>query len=1058
MRVRRIEILRSAGISPGFTIDGFAQGLTIVEGRNESGKSTLANAIRALLWPARHAHLRARGMFEAGGQEFHAFVDVHGGGWEGNTPTLPDESAGRGIIVGISDLWRDGEQDMAIREAMRRELQGGYDLQSLHEAAAPRSPTGPMRAMREAEANLHAARQAARDLMAQEASLPELQERAGQCRTLAARVPMVEKALERLACLDTLAGLRAELASLPQGALRIAGDEAQRLHELRNDIDHARASIDSAGQDAERLRADMAALGLADKGVPVGAMDLLAKLESEATAIRQQLADAAREAHRASARAGMFAIEPRAIDDGTLIQLDKALASVQEARERMLRDKLAAERPQADAARRWSNLVLIAASIMALLALVVAGFAQAWWALGCSALTLVLVIMALWMPRLFRDGGAALLLERAEQSEQAYGQSLAELRSIAGVDDELASTLSLVTAARRAKQHDEALEDMLAARANVESLEAQLAGVLARAESVLSAYMSESCGSVDDLSKLRSNLAHRVAEYGRLADRIEAAHARESQASQHLKRTMEQRRVLLERLGLTEDTEDQVHEWLRLRSHAVGLRDGIVRHEAVLAVLEAALAAMPELLDINHASLLTHKAECQQASRQASELEQRIGNLQGQLDRARHGADVSGALHAYERAAQELSKARDFACTRVARQMVLDQAVAGVEHEDMPALVRAADALLAKFTGLAYGLRIDSSQTPVVRDLRSGVDKNYEQLSTGTRAQALLAMRLAGALEAERRAGTAPLPIILDEPLATTDDERFEAIAGAMLGMVQEGRQLVYLTCEPAHADRLAKLAADQNIDIFRIDLDAVRNRQKTARNPSASLLEPKTLPSPEGLPREEYLHLLGVTELEPWGSLDAIDLYHVLSDDLATLHTLALHGLRTVGQVLAQQGRLGERFSWPLVADAGRLAQRVVSAWRVGRCRPLRSEDLIASGAFGATFLDGILALNAEMGGSAEKLLELLESRSDERVKGFQGRKIEQFREHLRSQGLLPEGTTLDRGQILERAVNSDVIGCLDLGKSLGIAHALLSKLETPEGRIPEALASEGA
>ena len=1057
MRVRRVEIVHGPGVAPGFTFEGLGPGLTIVEGRNESGKSTLARAIGALLWPRRHEGLRARGVFEHGGVEYHSYIDAHGGGWQGPAPALPDESAGRSLIVGIADLWQEGEHDRAIRRAMTRQLQGGYDLAPLRDAAQPRSPTKPMADFREAEQRLHRARVAAQELLAQEARLPQWREAVDRLTRSASRLPLVERALQRLDRLEELSPLREQLAAMPQGALRVRGDEDRRARELQEAVEQAHADIQREVLETQRASRALEALGLPDAGVPAGDLEVLGQLASEALALERLRADAQREAQRARALVEAFGVEPRALDGATLDALDAALGRVHEARERRMRDRAALEQPPPATASRGRALPM-ALVLALLLTVVTSAFALAWVALGLSLVSLLLAVAIVLHRRGPRGDDAAFAEQRAGQSEGDYQRAMDDLRRIALVDDELASTLSVVTAARRAHAHDGALLDWHAKMADAESLHEQLDDVLGRASALLWRYSIGPCASVDALVSARTNLAQRADEHRRLTVRHAEAAERAEAGQRRLERAEEHWRSFLDRLTLTEDRLGELHEWLRFREKAQSLEAGIRDQEAVLRSLEHALEGDRELLRLGRATLLQHKHECERAGAEANQLRESIGETRGALERARQSADVLHALGECHARAAAVAEQRDAECAKAARLLVLDHAVAGAQREDMPALVNAADERLLRFTANAYGLRVDASHTPVVHDLRTGHSKGDEQLSTGTRAQVLLALRLAGALEAESRAGAGPLPLILDEPLATTDDERFEAVAAALIDMALEGRQLVYLTCEPAHAQRLAHLAQARGAPAARIDLDEVRNRQRTERNPSSALLEPKPRSSPDDLPREAYLQALGVRPLDPWASPQAIDLYHLLADDLHTLHALDLHGLRTVGQLLDQQARLGVGFPWPRVAHAARIAERLVVAWRIGRGRPLTTADLVESGAFGPKFLDHAVSLNDEFKGSAVALLDALERRTDERAKGFQARKLEQLRDDLHARGLLPQGPTLSRAALIERALGTEVIGNPDLDAGLRLVHHLLGVLGEPIQNSSVALGALGA
>src|SRR5699024_4498824 len=96
-----------------------------------------------------------------------------------------------------------------------------------------------------------------------------------------------------------------------------------------------------------------------------------------------------------------------------------------------------------------------------------------------------------------------------------------------------------------------------------------------------------------------------------------------------------------------------------------------------------------------------------------------------------------------------------------------------------------ADRWLRRFTHGRFGLRLSIEGELVGYDVEAQQERRLSQLSDATRVQALLAARLVAIKEAE--AGGERLPIVLDEVFSTTDDIRFEAIAGALSELVRNG-------------------------------------------------------------------------------------------------------------------------------------------------------------------------------------------------------------------------------------------------------------------------------
>jgi len=129
------------------------------------------------------------------------------------------------------------------------------------------------------------------------------------------------------------------------------------------------------------------------------------------------------------------------------------------------------------------------------------------------------------------------------------------------------------------------------------------------------------------------------------------------------------------------------------------------------------------------------------------------------------------------------------------------QDVARDAHRDWSGrLNRAAGELLDRFAGEHAEIRFSEQLDFVVRDPASAREwpraEVERRLSAGARDQIYLAIRLALAEQFSSQAD--PLPLILDDPLVTSDDERFVA-AMAYLAEQAARRQVIVLTC---HTER----------------------------------------------------------------------------------------------------------------------------------------------------------------------------------------------------------------------------------------------------------------
>jgi len=125
------------------------------------------------------------------------------------------------------------------------------------------------------------------------------------------------------------------------------------------------------------------------------------------------------------------------------------------------------------------------------------------------------------------------------------------------------------------------------------------------------------------------------------------------------------------------------------------------------------------------------------------------------------------------------------------------QDVARDAHRDWSGrLNRAAGELLDRFAGEHAEIRFSEQLDFVVRDPASAREwpraEVERRLSAGARDQIYLAIRLV--LTEQFSSQADPLPLILDDPLVTSDDERFVA-AMAYLAEQAARRQVIVLTC-----------------------------------------------------------------------------------------------------------------------------------------------------------------------------------------------------------------------------------------------------------------------
>lgn len=649
---------------------------------------------------------------------------------------------------------------------------------------------------------------------------------------------------------------------------------------------------------------------------------------------------------------------------------------------------------------------------------------------------------ASWEPAAVRELHAALLEEQAaaehdslehgrrRQVEDALARARAEIERVLGGLGARATELgfdprhldaSLLRWLDLLRQHDETLARLAAAEATCETLEQTAEG--------LGATLAAALAALDLVSSTERDPQALEACVGELRERVV-----------NRDRALAARRSAQEELARSEETIRELETELAGLYRAAGLEPGeraeLLRRIGMLPAFDGARQAARDAA--NQADALERKlskdtervpadeptglemrrTELEQRAARYDELSRRIAGIEKELELARVGVQLERALDAERVAEEALSKCHEGQLVAAAGKFLLERVESGHRGQRTGALARA-EQWFARFTHHRYELVVEGGEPLELRarDVRMGELRSLEKLSTATRVQLLLAVRLAFLEEAER--GRETLPLFLDEVLATSDPERSQQVMETVAELARAGRQVLYLTAQPEEAARWRAILGG---DAWVHDLGAIRAGAAAAALPELlALPAPEPIPSPAGLTAAEYARALGVPALDPWRP-DALHPYHLLGERLELLHELAR--LRVVS--LAQLERLLENTDATALLDTAEreelflrcaVARTALDAWQRGRSRPVAPEVIAASDAISDKYRGPVLALLAEVGGDARALVEAMEDKQ-RRPPGFRENKLNELRTELERLGLLPDEPILTPGEVRLRAL----------------------------------------
>jgi DNA repair protein SbcC/Rad50 len=510
------------------------------------------------------------------------------------------------------------------------------------------------------------------------------------------------------------------------------------------------------------------------------------------------------------------------------------------------------------------------------------------------------------------------------------------------------------------------------------------------------------------------------------------------------------RAALFARLDLAADEAARVAALCVERSGylvACRARDVAAAHaERAEARLRGLAGFDDEWLEMDPGTLAGQRAEAETGLHELRRRNDEAVAIRTRIADAERKHDLESALAEVERREAELREARDDEVRGAVGRALVEHLQASTRDRHLPAVLRAARGLFARVTHGHYRLVVDDGESPAFRAVETATGRGLalDELSSATRIQLLLAVRIAFV---ETQEAGIRLPLVLDETLGNSDDERAEAIIDAVIELAAAGRQVLYFTAQP---DEVAKwrgaLAAREDVEHAVLDLAAARGRDSRLGGSGLRTLEPprRAVPPPAGRAHGQYAAILGVPRLDPFASADAVHLWYLVDDCDALHHLLdrvrAEHwgALRTLvengGSALVDPALFGR------CAALARALDRALDLRRVGRGRPVDRTALEASGAITPAFIDRVAALCVEVGGCARALLDALRNGA---IARFRGASTDALAEFLEAEGHLdlrdplpPDAVRVDvLAAVADRVAEGDV--------SVDDLHRLLDRIE---------------
>lgn len=544
------------------------------------------------------------------------------------------------------------------------------------------------------------------------------------------------------------------------------------------------------------------------------------------------------------------------------------------------------------------------------------------------------------------------------------------------------------------------------------------------ANGILSARSYQNIHRSIELKKVIDELDNKLQDYRQLTSTIKSNKQQIEQLDIRWKEKNLTRNTLFARLKLgTELSQVQLllAQFIPQLENYQLVRQQLQDAQAVLvAIQHTTLTICAELTELTDDELAQKLAAYQQVAAQLSALSTEKGECQQRIANAKAANDC-------ERLQAELAAEYD---QLEGKLLTSAQAVTGYElvnmlkrevmASSMPAVMQRACVLFANFTTGRYQLSIsDDQQHFTAYDSQEEKEQQLDQLSSGTRVQLLIAVRLAFV---ELQEQWLQLPLIFDEALASSDPVREEAIINTALTLASSGRQLFYFTNKPEEATLWVTRAQEKQVDFRRIDLPG----QPTSRN----IPRPPTEEIADGtnITHEEYGQLLNVAALSYQQGFANAHIWYIIEDnelikkllqaDIAACRQLANPAFAPVIDSL-------------IGSDAGRRARllaglldQLESRWQLGHPLPFSALALEASGVLTSdNYRNGITALAEAENWNINEIIDKLNNKA---VSRFTSAHTDRLKEYCLENGYYCDIAPLENTE-LHRQLLSDAQIAID-------------------------------
>ncbi|MEI7929565.1 MAG: hypothetical protein WCH40_13530, partial [Verrucomicrobiales bacterium] len=473
------------------------------------------------------------------------------------------------------------------------------------------------------------------------------------------------------------------------------------------------------------------------------------------------------------------------------------------------------------------------------------------------------------------------------------------------------------------------------------------------------------------------NLQEKYTEWKSLSEQLDGLETKTEDLTENRDVVKAGLKAVWERMHLPEGDKLGRAQKIKLWKDFDGSGNELTAAKLHLEETKRRLGAAERLLDLSLAVIESELKEEGNLKEESESLRGQIADIAADLRQAMEGHDVSEKLELLAEANAQLLRQEERNADLAAGNALLGWLRNQVRATLAPRVLTRAKDLVTRFTQgqLTFEVQECEGRPRILAATAHEAWRQVTELSSGERVQLLMAVRLAFLEENEERA----LPLLLDEILASSDDDRIEQIIRTVVEIARTGRQIFYFTAQADEVEKWTAALAGAGIESRVIDLRKVRGMAECAARPfPPAPPQPRSLPDPATFSHRDYGKLLQVPGVDPRDeSQNGLHVWHVI-EDTRILHRVLESGIERLGPLerLVRNSRfdkLGD--ARDAVMALGIAFRAACQAWCVGRSRQVDRAVLEKADGVSANFLDRVVALASEVRGDARQLIGLLES-----------------------------------------------------------------------------------